>query len=101
MISNSVALTWILLDDEYLLFSQSNISAASLEALQKKLKELDIDDQQRERLEQFLSQKQTVGELIAEDFEKLGELGAGNGGVVTKVSHKKSGLIMARKVRLM
>lgn len=34
-----------------------------------------------------------------DDFEKISELGAGNGGVVFKVSHKPSGLVMARKVR--
>ena len=78
---------------------RQNGAQASLEALQQKLKELDIDDQQRERLEEFLSQKQKVGELLEEDFEKLGELGAGNGGVVTKVLHKPTKLIMARKVR--
>lgn len=71
-----------------------------MEALQQKLQELDIDDQQRERLEEFLSQKQKIGELIEDDFKKLGELGAGNGGVVTKVQHHPSGLVMARKVNL-
>ena len=71
---------------------------ANLEALQKRLGEMDIDDNQRKRLEQFLTQKKKVGELCADDFEKLGELGAGNGGVVTKVLHKPSGLTMARKV---
>ena len=40
-----------------------------------------------------------IGELNTDDFEKLGELGAGNGGVVNKEKHKPSGLIMARKVR--
>lgn len=70
----------------------------SIEALQKTLEGLDLDDQQRKRLETFLSQKQKVGELSVEDFENLGELGAGNGGVVTKVLHKRSGLIMARKL---
>lgn len=49
-------------------------------------------------MKSFLSQKQKVGELCEDDFEKIGELGAGNGGVVTKVLHKLSGLIMARKV---
>lgn len=40
-----------------------------------------------------------MGELTSDDhFEKLGELGAGNGGVVVKVLHKPSSLIMARKV---
>lgn len=70
----------------------------SIEALHKTLEGLDLDDQQRQRLETFLTQKQKVGELTGEDFEYLGELGAGNGGVVTKVLHRPSGLIMARKV---
>ncbi|PKU27494.1 dual specificity mitogen-activated protein kinase kinase 1 [Limosa lapponica baueri] len=70
---------------------------ANLEALQKKLEELELDEQQRKRLEAFLTQKQKVGELKDDDFEKISELGAGNGGVVFKVSHKPSGLIMARK----
>lgn len=70
----------------------------NLEALQKKLEELELDEQQRKRLEAFLTQKQKVGELKDDDFEKICELGAGNGGVVFKVSHRPSGLIMARKV---
>ncbi|XP_046461528.1 dual specificity mitogen-activated protein kinase kinase 1-like isoform X3 [Daphnia pulex] len=70
----------------------------TLEALQKQLEELDIDELQRQRLHKFLSQKQEVGELTDDDFDKLGELGAGNGGVVTKVRHRPSGLIMARKL---
>lgn len=79
-------------------FSKSNTGTASLESLQQKLKELDLNDQQRERLESFLTLKQQVGELAADDFEKLGELGAGNGGVVLKVKHTTSELLMARKV---
>uniref|UniRef100_A0AAZ1XYG3 Dual specificity mitogen-activated protein kinase kinase 1 n=1 Tax=Oreochromis aureus TaxID=47969 RepID=A0AAZ1XYG3_OREAU len=67
-------------------------------ALQKKLEELELDEQQRKRLEAFLTQKQKVGELKDDDFEKICELGAGNGGVVFKVSHRPSGLIMARKL---
>ncbi|XP_051896199.1 dual specificity mitogen-activated protein kinase kinase 1 [Pristis pectinata] len=70
----------------------------NLEALQKKLEELELDEQQRKRLEAFLTQKQKVGELKDDDFEKISELGAGNGGVVFKVSHRPSGLIMARKL---
>lgn len=66
--------------------------------LQKKLEELELDEQQKKRLEAFLTQKAKVGELKDDDFERISELGAGNGGVVTKVQHKPSGLIMARKV---
>lgn len=73
-------------------------SRANLEALQKKLEELELDEQQKNRLEAFLTQKAKVGELKDDDFDKICELGAGNGGVVTKVRHKPSGLIMARKV---
>lgn len=71
---------------------------ANLEALQKKLGELDLDEQQRKRLEAFLTQKAQVGELKDEDFEPICELGAGNGGVVNKVRHKPSCLVMARKL---
>lgn len=79
----------------------NEISGIDLQDLQQKVKELDINEQQRERLETFLTQKQQVGELTQEnDFEKLGELGAGNGGVVMKVIHKPSGIIMARKVKI-
>lgn len=66
--------------------------------LHKKLEELELDEQQRRRLEAFLTQKAKVGELKDDDFERISELGAGNGGVVTKVRHRPSGLIMARKV---
>lgn len=70
----------------------------SIEALHKTLEGLELDEQQRKRLEAFLSQKQKVKEINADDFDNLGDLGAGNGGVVTKVMHRPSGLIMARKV---
>ncbi|XP_031662972.1 dual specificity mitogen-activated protein kinase kinase 2 isoform X5 [Oncorhynchus kisutch] len=72
-------------------------SEANLKALQKKLEELDLDAQQKKHLEAFLTQKVKVGELKDDDFHRICELGAGNGGVVNKVCHKPSGLVMARK----
>ena len=39
-----------------------------------------------------------MGEIRDEDLEKLGELGSGNGGVVMKVRHIPTQLIMARKM---
>lgn len=57
-----------------------------------------MDDTQRKRIEVFLCQKEKIGELSDDDFEKLGELGSGNGGVVMKVRHQSSRLIMARKL---
>jgi serine/threonine protein kinase len=73
-------------------------SETSLEQLQKTLDGLELDEQQRRRLETFLIQKSQVEELQVDDFRNLGELGAGNGGVVTKVLHRPSQLIMARKL---
>ncbi|CAG0891624.1 unnamed protein product [Darwinula stevensoni] len=76
----------------------TNVGDKYFEDLQRKLEELEMDDTQRERMQSFMSMKQKAGDLNAEDFEKLGELGAGNGGVVIKVKHKPTGLIMARKL---
>ena len=86
--------------DVVLLFCSKNntMSGAKVEDLQKKLEELDIDESQRKRLEHFLEDKLKIGELSSDEFDKLGELGAGNGGVVWRVRHKPSDLIMARKV---
>lgn len=67
--------------------------------MKKILEELDLDEQQKKRLEAFLTQKAKVGELKDDDFHRICELGAGNGGVVNKECHKPSGIIMARKVR--
>ncbi|KAL1139314.1 hypothetical protein AAG570_006300 [Ranatra chinensis] len=74
------------------------VGKTSIEVIQEHLEELGMDDAQKKRMEVFLCQKEKIGELIDDDFEKLGELGAGNGGVVMKVRHKPSGLIMARKL---
>ena len=49
----------------------------------------------------FLQDKEAIiqhGELKEQQFGRLAELGYGNGGVVLKVEHKPSGIIMARKV---
>jgi serine/threonine protein kinase len=51
-------------------------------------------------LAQLYAQLLQNGELNGDDLEKLSELGCGNGGVVMKVRHKPSGIIMARKVRV-
>ena len=70
-------------------------------SLQNRMENLDMtgcDETQKERLTEFLISKDKVGELNGDDLQKLGELGAGNGGVVNKVLHKPSQQIMARKV---
>ncbi|XP_045482295.1 dual specificity mitogen-activated protein kinase kinase dSOR1 isoform X1 [Harmonia axyridis] len=81
--------------------NQSNnfVRGSTIDHLTARLEDLDMDDIQRRRIESFLFQKEKLGvDLVDDDFENLGELGSGNGGVVTKVCHKSSGLIMARKL---
>jgi serine/threonine protein kinase len=70
----------------------------SIDQLTETLEELEMDENARKRIKVFLSQKEKIGELSDQDLEKLGELGSGNGGVVMKVRHKPTGLIMARKM---
>ena len=58
-----------------------------------------VHDKQTERLEDFIKQKEEIGDLNNDnDFEELTELGAGNGGVVHCVKHKSTGMIMAKKM---
>ena len=67
--------------------------------LKEAVEEAGITSDQRARMNEFFNQKALLGsEMNDEDFEKIHELGAGNGGVVSKVRHLKSGIIMARKV---
>jgi len=59
----------------------------------------DVDDEQRARLEFFFAQKKQLGKLESEeDFEKISELGAGNGGVVHCVRHIATGTVIAKKM---
>ncbi|XP_003384864.1 PREDICTED: dual specificity mitogen-activated protein kinase kinase 1-like [Amphimedon queenslandica] len=63
-----------------------------------------MTEQQALQMKTFLGQKEeflTHGELKDNQFERLSELGHGNGGVVLKVMHKPSGIIMARKMILL
>ena len=58
----------------------------------------DLEESQKKALAEFFQAKSSAGELHADDFERLGELGVGNGGVVYKVLHKPAKIVMARKV---
>ncbi|KAJ1532197.1 hypothetical protein ONE63_000817 [Megalurothrips usitatus] len=78
--------------------TENDSGQSSIDNIQERIEELNMNDTEKKRLENFLCQKSTIGELTDDDLEKLGELGAGNGGVVMKVRHKKSGYIMARKL---
>lgn len=73
-----------------------------MEALDKAVRDLKITDQQRADLLIFMNEKKEFlkhGEQLRDSqFERLDELGYGNGGVVLKVKHIPSSIIMARKV---
>lgn len=92
---------------KFLSFSFCFCSSSAVDGVTQKVAEMDVDDQKihmdieeqhRLELEQFLKQKKEIGELKALDFQKITELGCGNGGVVWKVLHKPSNVVMARKV---
>ncbi|MBZ3876497.1 Dual specificity mitogen-activated protein kinase kinase 2 [Sciurus carolinensis] len=68
--------------------TREGASEANLVDLQKKLEKLELEEQQKKQLEAFLTQKAKAGELKDKDFERLSQLGAGNGGMVTKVQHR-------------
>ena len=79
------------------------VPAGRIDALSKAIKELELSDEQKVNMSTFLEQKREIlrhGELREVHFGRLAELGYGNGGVVLKVEHKPSRIIMARKVCL-
>lgn len=51
-----------------------------------------------ETIEDFFCRRQIVGNLNPDDLEVLSELGCGNSGFVTKVKHRPSKQVLARKV---
>lgn len=82
----------------FLTFFVHSIPDVCIERLQEEFNQLDCTDQQKDRMEEFFKSKRAVGELRQDDLIHICELGQGNGGVVSKVSHKPTGKIMARKV---
>lgn len=64
---------------------------------QRQLDDQQLDDSQRERIEEFLRCKKDIHELHPEDFTKISELGSGNWGVVSRVRYNPTNIIMAKK----
>ncbi len=61
-----------------------------------------LTHEQQTEMDQFLTTKKEIqkhGEFKDGQFDRLAELGYGNGGVVLQVKHKPTETIMARKVR--
>jgi len=78
----------------------SKHSAKTVQQLTNMVQKLDITDSQKDKLEEFLKCREKIGDLQNEDLSVEGELGSGNGGVVLKVRHRKTGTVMAKKVIL-
>ena len=70
----------------------------TIQKLSELVQMLDITDTQKDKLEEFLKSRENIGDLTNEDLSVEGELGSGNGGVVLKVRHRKTGTAMAKKV---
>ena len=74
----------------------------SLNSAMNNLAICDVDETQMARLQSFMDLKKRLGEPKPEDkYERLAEIGAGNGGVVYRVKHVESGVEMARKMIMM
>ena len=70
----------------------------SIQHLSELVQMLDITETQKDKLEEFLKCREKIGDLTTDDLSVAGELGSGNGGVVLKVRHRKTGTVMAKKV---
>ena len=64
----------------------------------QEIKNMNITKGQRDKLQEFLMKRVQLESLSNEDFAIEGQLGEGNGGVVQKVRHRKTGIEMAKKV---
>ena len=76
----------------------------NMDALIKAIEEMEITEDQRYQMKAFVEEKLKVigqGEMKEHHFERMAELGFGNGGVVLKVQHKPTSIIMARKVSIL
>ncbi|VIO96368.1 Uncharacterized protein BM_BM6799 [Brugia malayi] len=69
-------------------------------SLEDQIKQMTLTEPQKLRMQEWIEEKRLVplNELNEDMLEKMCELGHGNGGVVSKVMHKSSKIIMARKL---
>lgn len=83
--------------------SENQLTSQSVRRTTEQLKEMidkmDITNEQKDKLADFLKLRDNIGELANDDLSVEGELGSGNGGVVLKVRHRRLGIVMAKKVR--
>ena len=62
------------------------------------LQNLTLSQPQVQRMNEWISQKRQIGAINEEVLERICELGQGNGGVVHKMRHTKTNVILARKL---
>lgn len=67
-------------------------------SLDSQLRQLSLSGTQVQRMNEWISQKKQIGELSEEVLERISDLGHGNGGVVHKMRHRKTNVILARKL---
>ncbi|KAF7633830.1 MAP kinase kinase 2 [Meloidogyne graminicola] len=66
--------------------------------LDSQLKQLTLSGAQIERMNEWIALKKQIGELSDDVLERICDLGHGNGGVVHKMRHCKTGVVLARKL---
>nr|CAD2135045.1 unnamed protein product [Meloidogyne enterolobii] len=66
--------------------------------LDSQLKQLSLSGAQIERMNEWINLKKQIGELSDDVLERICDLGHGNGGVVHKMRHSKTGVVLARKL---
>jgi serine/threonine protein kinase len=81
------------------------MATTNWEALLSAVSEMDICSEQKTYMKEFLQKKKRVvdvfgtsGGMKEEDYDRLEELGSGNGGSVLRVKHKMTDVEMARKI---
>ncbi|XP_063729649.1 dual specificity mitogen-activated protein kinase kinase 1-like [Symsagittifera roscoffensis] len=77
---------------------QTATDETDMAAVREKLADLQISPTEREQLEDFLKHKKELPVLSSSDLEQMSVLGSGNSGVVTKVKHTRTNIVMARKM---
>ena len=65
----------------------------------EEIQRMDYTPKQKKQLEEYLKCRELIGDLTNEDLSVEGELGSGNGGVVLKVRHRRTGIDLAKKVK--
>ncbi len=90
--------TTIIIEDKSDGFPDQSSEKRSVQQLSHMVQLLDITPKQKDKIQEFIKSREKIGDFTNEDLSIDGELGSGNGGVVLKVRHRKTGIDMAKKV---